>query len=219
MTEAKWLTCDAPALLLAHVRGKLSQRKDRLLAVALCSRIKGLILAQDSRLALKITEAFADGDASHEDLRIAYNAAHGVWSNYDAMGGGWDDAQIHAAEAVAYCAEPDSSFPAMLTLQRALSAAAHRGTVGSITPSFVRLVHDAVGNPFRPVAADPAWLTSTVVGLASAIYADRAFDRLPILADALEDAGCDTADTLAHCRDHPEHARGCRVVDLILGKS
>jgi hypothetical protein len=81
------------------------------------------------------------------------------------------------------------------------------------------LLRCIVGNPFRPVAADPAWLTSTAVGLASAIYADRAFDRLPILADALEDAGCDNADVLIHCRSHPEHARGCWVVDLILEKS
>jgi hypothetical protein len=83
----------------------------------------------------------------------------------------------------------------------------------------IPILRDIFGNPFRPVAADPAWHTSTAVGLASAIYAERAFDRLPILADALEDAGCDHPDVLAHCRSHPEHARGCWVVDLILGKS
>jgi hypothetical protein len=54
--------------------------------------------------------------------------------------------------------------------------------------------------------------------LAQAIYDDRAFDRLPILADALEEAGCDTADILAHCRGPGPHVRGCWVVDLILGK-
>ena len=65
---------------------------------------------------------------------------------------------------------------------------------------------------------DPSWLTSTVIALAEGIYSDRAFDRLPILADALEDAGCDHADILAHCRGDGPHARGCWVVDLILGK-
>jgi hypothetical protein len=65
---------------------------------------------------------------------------------------------------------------------------------------------------------DPAWRTSTVVALAEGVYADRAFDRLPILADALEDAGCGHADILAHCRGDGPHARGCWVVDLLLGR-
>jgi hypothetical protein len=68
------------------------------------------------------------------------------------------------------------------------------------------------------VTVDPTWLTSTVVSLATAIYGDRAFDRLPILADALEDAGCDNADIFNHCRQPGEHIRGCFVVDLLLGK-
>jgi hypothetical protein len=74
------------------------------------------------------------------------------------------------------------------------------------------------GNPFRPVALKPTWRTSNVTALAKAIYADRAFDRLPILADALEDAGCDKADILNHCRQPGEHLRGCWVVDLVLMK-
>jgi len=68
------------------------------------------------------------------------------------------------------------------------------------------------------VAADPAWLTPTVASLARGIYTDRAFDRLPILADALQDAGCDSADILGHCRGPGPHVRGCWVVDLVLGK-
>ncbi|QEL16013.1 hypothetical protein [Limnoglobus roseus] len=75
------------------------------------------------------------------------------------------------------------------------------------------------GNPFRPVAFSPAWRTSTAVGLAEGIYADRAFDRLLILADALQDAGCGDADILGHCRGTGPHVRGCWVVDLVLGKS
>ncbi|WP_439623788.1 hypothetical protein [Gemmata sp.] len=80
------------------------------------------------------------------------------------------------------------------------------------------LVHEFFGNPFRPVALDPAWCTSTVVALARGIYDERAFDRMPILADALQDAGCDSADVLTHCRGPGPHARGCWVVDLVLGK-
>jgi hypothetical protein len=82
------------------------------------------------------------------------------------------------------------------------------------------LVRDIFGNPFRPVALDASWLTPTVVQLARGIYDERAFDRLPILADALQDAGCDNDDVLNHCRDPKgAHVRGCWVVDLVLSKS
>jgi hypothetical protein len=77
------------------------------------------------------------------------------------------------------------------------------------------------GNPFRPVCVDRAWLTwkdDAIPRLAQALYEERAFDRLPILADALEDADCDNTDMLAHCRQPGEHMRGCWVVDLLLGK-
>ncbi len=81
------------------------------------------------------------------------------------------------------------------------------------------LIRDIVGNPFRPVTFDPSWLTSDVVLLAQGIYDDRAFDRMQILADALQDAGCDNTDILGHCRDlYATHVRGCWVVDLVLGK-
>ena len=69
------------------------------------------------------------------------------------------------------------------------------------------------------LAADPAWLTSDVVALARGIYDERTFDRMPILADALQDAGCDSADILNHCRGAGPHVRGCWVVDLVLGKA
>ncbi len=80
------------------------------------------------------------------------------------------------------------------------------------------LMHDIYGNPFRPVALDSHWQSETVVALATGIYAERAFDRMPILADALEEAGCDHAVILTHCRGNGPHVRGCWVVDLILGK-
>ena len=74
------------------------------------------------------------------------------------------------------------------------------------------------GNPFRPVAFAPAWNTSAVLALAHTIYDARAFDRLPILADALEDAGCTDSEIIGHCRSGGEHVRGCWVVDLLTGR-
>ena len=80
------------------------------------------------------------------------------------------------------------------------------------------MIRDIFGNPFRPIVANPAWLTPTAVAIATAIYADRAFEQMPILADALEEAGCTNADVLLHCRSGGPHVRGCWVVDLLLGK-
>ena len=82
-------------------------------------------------------------------------------------------------------------------------------------------LREVFGNPFRPAAVDPSWLTwndGTVPKIAHAIYDNRDFDRMPVLADALEDAGCDNADILNHCRGPNVHVRGCWVVDLLLGK-
>jgi hypothetical protein len=86
-------------------------------------------------------------------------------------------------------------------------------------PRFAKILRDVIGNPFRSVKADPAWFTPTVVALAESAYDERAFDRLPILADALQDAGCDRDDLLSHLRDpDATHVRGCWALDLVLGK-
>src|SRR5262249_44075157 len=86
-------------------------------------------------------------------------------------------------------------------------------------------LRDIFGNPFRPIAVAPAWLTPTVLAQAQAIYDDRILPagtldntRLAVLGDALENAGCEDADILNHCRRPGEHVRGCWVIDLILCK-
>ncbi len=80
------------------------------------------------------------------------------------------------------------------------------------------IMRDIFGNPFQLAFSDPTWLTSVVVSIATSIYESRAFDRLPILADALEEAGCDNDAILSHCRIEGPHVRGCWVIDLLLGK-
>lgn len=89
--------------------------------------------------------------------------------------------------------------------------------LGPIHQMTAHLLRD-IFNPFRPVALNPAWLSSTVVSIAAGVYDDRAFDRLPILADALQDAGCEDAGLLDHLRGDGPHVRGCWALDLILGK-
>jgi hypothetical protein len=93
-------------------------------------------------------------------------------------------------------------------------------------PDHIRADHEAMrgfvldilGHPFRPVAFDPRWRSADAVGLARGIYDERAFERMPLLADALMDAGCADEQVLAHCRSDGPHVRGCWVVDLVLGK-
>ena len=86
-----------------------------------------------------------------------------------------------------------------------------------VNPGFVR---DIFGNPFRPVTLDPSWQTSSTVSLAQSMYDSRDFVAMPILADALEEAGCRQEEILGHCRgESATHVRGCWVVDLVLGKS
>jgi hypothetical protein len=80
------------------------------------------------------------------------------------------------------------------------------------------IIHDIFENPFRPVSFPPAWRTHTAVTLAQQMYEAREFSAMPILADALQDAGCDNEDILNHCRAPGVHVRGCWVVDLVLGK-
>jgi hypothetical protein len=82
-------------------------------------------------------------------------------------------------------------------------------------------LRDIVGNPFRPVCLDPAWLArddGIVLKLAQALYRERRFGDLPVLADALEEAGCTEEAVLTHCRGGGEHVPGCWVVDLVLGR-
>jgi hypothetical protein len=80
------------------------------------------------------------------------------------------------------------------------------------------IIRDIFGNPFRPVTFSPEWRTDTAVALARQMYDSREFSAMPILADALQDAGCDNDDVLDHCRTPGEHVRGCWVLDAMLGK-
>ena len=88
-----------------------------------------------------------------------------------------------------------------------------------VIPTAARAVREVFANPFAPLTWHPDWFTSTVRALATHIYAAREFTTMPILADALQDAGCEDEQILTHCRAERPHTRGCWVLDAILGKS
>jgi hypothetical protein len=83
----------------------------------------------------------------------------------------------------------------------------------------IELLRCITGNPFRPIILNSSWLTSTVIALAQKMYDSRDFSAMPILADALQDAGCENTDILDHCREAGPHARGCWIVDKLLAKA
>lgn len=86
--------------------------------------------------------------------------------------------------------------------------------------AHAELLRDIIGPLlFRTVPVMPSWRTSEIIGLAQTMYDQRSFERMPGLADALEQAGCDNPEILGHCRERGRvHARGCWIVDLLLNK-
>jgi hypothetical protein len=239
MTEAEWLACEHPRFMLEYLRGRGSGRKLRLFACACCRRIWQLLADKRFRQAVKVAELYADGQARKAELVAARDeaavaalkeaeqrAARGEFPAHYAQG----QASLHPALCVARPGPRTSRLFEWTADRAAATVAKAAGYWGRITfyPGWgdemaaqISLLREVFGNPFRPVTLDPAWLSwkdATVVKLAQAVYDERAFDRMPVLADALEDAGCDNTDILDHCRGPATHVRGCWVVDLILGK-
>ena len=208
MTESEWLTCGDPGQMLPLLRGKATDRKLRLFAAA-CGRYLWADLTDDrSRRAVVVAERFADGQATERELQDAASAARGSTQDSSSIGSAAD-----AADVAAWTASSASGYAIAFHVMIA-------GTADLESQHQAALLRDIFGPlPFRPCTLDRAWLTSTVEAIAIAIYQDYAFDRLPILADALEDAGCTNAEILNHCRQNADHHRGCWALDLILGKT
>jgi len=119
------------------------------------------------------------------------------------------------ANAIRETLFPQQDFAVYEFVGRAVLRAC--GDVPAMLRTQCGILRDIFGNPFRRVTFDPQWLTFTVLALAQTMYDSRDFSAMPILADALQDAGCDSDDVLAHCRSAGPHVRGCWVIDLLLG--
>jgi biotin carboxyl carrier protein len=248
MTEAEWLACADPSPMLNFVQDKASKRKLLLFACACCRLIQARCPKDQNQQRIETLQRFADGLAAMEEIEAAtfrvrspmigrvYGQESPGSPPFVTVGSlvepGSCVALIEAMklfnEIFAGC---DGVIAEVLfrsgdvvefddALYRIIPMPIVDGT-GWRRKLRVALAQEVFGNPFRPIAVHSAvlaWNSATVRRIAHGIYNDHAFDRLPILADALEDAGCDNADILTHCRGLGPHVRGCWVIDLLLGK-
>ncbi len=223
MTEQEWLECRHPKPMLDFLRGKASERKLRLFACFCYRRFDEYMNSDadsDGLFAVDLAEAYADGLVTAADLAdVREEIVAGLWDQCSSAVVRHQIADRATAIPLGEVAPVADAF--IFWVESNVSREHIESEVGPELAAMCETLRDLVGNPFRLPVLEPAWLTwndGTVVKLAQAIYDEGAFDRLPILADALEEAGCNEPRILAHCRDAAAHVRGCWVVDLILAK-
>jgi hypothetical protein len=217
MTEEEWLACtDLHRLLL--VREVRNNERKLLLFAAHCARRVLSLLPDDAGRLVEHLEQAAEGPPSPHQL----GSFREVVLLTRSIAG-------RSSRGPHYAPNLAGAVGELAIEARVLKAAQARPTRRP-TPKAVRnkerraqreLLRDLYGNPYRPAALRPDWLAwngGAVRLLARTMYEERAFQQLPVLGDALEEAGCDHADVLAHCRARAPHARGCWVLDLLLGK-
>jgi hypothetical protein len=213
MTEAEWLACDNPRPMLEALRGKGSDRKLRLFACACCRAAPDHIDGAKVWEAVGASERYADGLATRKDLQAARRGSSALLARYVCYLQPW-----HAVWGVTGVLINLAVEPLLSSINASDWFHGYFQTRQQAAGRPCPLLRCIFGNPFRPISFDPSWRTPTALKLAQAIYDGRAFDRLPILADALEEAGCADAEVLGHCRGGGDHVRGCWVLDLVLGK-
>lgn len=222
-----WDRCDD----LSHYYFCLSERERderldrslRLFAVACLRGVQHLSTDDSCPRAVEVAERHAD-KPNLRALRSAGHAAERGYRRVSASGSVTDHslrtmALLHAASQITSDKMWQGSIPAWFRVAGACSEVLRWNTERNPTGPCVRFFRDIFPNPFRPVAFDPAWRTATAAGLARTMYKSRDFGAMPILADVLEEAGCDSPDILTHCRGDGPHVRGCWVVDMVLGKA
>src|SRR5262245_25478569 len=231
MAEAEWLACtDARRLL--HFTTERSGRKLRLFACNCCYSVWHLLEDQRSRRAVEVAELFADGFATNSELHRARHDAQSVFYRENSSGlraGCYNSARAAHAATKQYpnYAAWDAAYESGLGLYAAEQGADpnlfDEISLNPFRPQHADRLRDVFGPlPFHPVVLESSisllnsdWIRK----LAQAIYDDRRFEDLPILADALEEAGCQDQSILDHLRSPGPHVRGCWPLDLILGRA
>jgi hypothetical protein len=233
MTEAEWDKCAESSGMFRALYASLPrervgpgprvgflvrtpERKMRLFAVALGRCLQWVYRHEWHRMALDATEEVADDEGREEEVRRTLSQLH------EDMNRPQHPDNPHLDAVVWHAALPHEFWEAtealMVACVRALRAA--WGNRKPPVPAQADILREIFGNPSRPVAFSPAWRTDTAMSLAKQMYESREFSAMPILADALQDAGCDSDELLNHLRDTgAAHVRGCWALDLVLGKA
>jgi len=236
MTEAIWRQGTDPRVLLDQVRSRVSPRKLRWFACACVRAVWPWLQDPRSRRAIEVAERFADGQASSSELASAELEAFEFACLADLRTTVSDPqwaatrAAARAANLDAYSAASGAAFIAALCSApwqfSSSGTVAHHGNEEAkhlVRKKQCEMLRDIAGNPFHPLPTlDPVllrWDNELIHRWADAIYAEDRFEDLPLLGDALEEAGCRDDAILDHCRQSSPHVRGCWVVDLILNRS
>jgi hypothetical protein len=227
--------------MLEFLKGKVNDRKLRLFAVACCHQVWHL-LDEHSRTAVEVVEQNVDGPSKLEtwavaEMGLCLGDQRGSRTMMMALPPWWlvvvtlltgqaeNVTRLVARIAWSVHAKANDTHAALRAppgdeVRAARAAWATAQKAKTQEKAFqCGLLREISGNPFRPLSNDPSRRTPKVARLAQSIYDDRAFDRMPVLADALEEAGCTDQPILDHCRGPGPHARGCWVVDLLIAKS
>lgn len=242
MTESEWQASNDPQMMLSHLRDAgVTDRKMRLFACACCRRVWDQFPDRSNQDLVVAVEDYPDATFDHPVIHaaaVASSACEGECSGVPAywvakyLGRGFYkftaamSAAIVAAKAMAlgergyrrrveealYWAESRDEVPATsVGLPRPVP-----DSVGAEAAAQAGLLRCVFGSPFSPAQFQTAWRTEAVLLLAREAYQSRDFSAMPVLADALEEAGCTDETVLSHCRSPGVHARGCHVVDFVL---
>jgi hypothetical protein len=242
MTDWEWLECKDPMPMLAIVRENASVRKSGLLVCAFCRRIQHVCCPDTTTQMIGLLEQMAEGISDGRDLDRYVDllieagseirqvqtdgqyALHHLYATLDITIGLIEKRRNLSSEPLETLEKLVSETAGAALHYLGVAWEDHEGHADALAAehgeqvTFIRCLCSPL---FRTVTLNPAWLTwngSTVPKISQGIHDEQAFDRMPILADALQDAGCTEQTILDHCRQPGEHVRGCWVVDLILSK-
>lgn len=231
MKKTDW-SSGKPKEMLASLQDA-SPRKLRLFSLACCFSLLRVLDNPECWEIFKVAERFADGRATKKQLSAARSKIpdeyYCAW--YD-MGYEWREVEdigfkstvggaIYTAAGGTFDGDPeetDAFFHASQTIHWVRDGIRDKPGMPSEDGLQANLLRCIFGNPLRRPNMDPSLVSDSVMKLARTIYKDKVFDRMPILADALEECGVTDKALLAHCRANVPHARGCHVLDLVLGK-
>jgi hypothetical protein len=227
MTEVEWLNekHNSQAMVWSLrgttlTRTKGGKRKLRLFACASCRLTWDLLTDPLLRQAVEVAERFAEGQAGKDELQKAYESARGRERLPSAAPDHRQSTASWMAEKAAHPRAFDAAF--YMTASPLPLTGGSGAQEQERDAALCELLRCIFGNPYRPARIAPDWLQwngGCIRGIATAIYDERDFDRMPVLADALEEAGCAEQAIIGHLRVPTIHARGCWVLDQLLGRA